>query len=414
MAKTPKLVMVLQSFPMISETFIAWKFIGLLKRDWNVHLVIQKKGQMDLFPELFGLTDLPKRVHKSWLHRPKWLVVFLIPVMVARCFFKNTTGSIRYLKWGWKQWGLKVLRYMYLDAEIICLKPDIIHFEFGTLAQSRMYLKEILGSAIIVSFRGYDLSYVGLDHPDFYKEVWEKSDFIHLLGNDLWARAQERGCPSSKLHKLIPPAMEMDKYLPEIKDYLITGSTQRPLRILSVGRLHWKKGYVYGLQAIQLAISSGVNCEYRIIGDGGSKQEIIFTIHQLGLDKHVKLIGTTSHEKVIESLQWADVFLHSAVSEGFCNAVLEAQAMRVPVICTDAEGLSENVKNNVSGIVVPVRNPFVMAEKIEFMAQNPQIRESMGTEGRGRVLRLFNLEDQINAFDNLYNQVLANHRDVTN
>ena len=42
----------------------------------------------------------------------------------------------------------------------------------------------------------------------------------------------------------------------------------------------------------------------------------------------------------------------AAVSEGFCNAVLEAQAMKLPVVCTDADGLPENVQDGTTGLVV--------------------------------------------------------------
>src|SRR5262249_3263236 len=102
----------------------------------------------------------------------------------------------------------------------------------------------------------------------------------------------------------------------------------------------------------------------------------------------------------------ADVFLHAGISEGFCNAVLEAQAMMLPVVCSDADGLRENVVDGETGFVVPRRNPAALAEKLAGLAANPAQRQVLGAAGRRRVLSHFQVKDQIPAFERLYRQVL--------
>ena len=104
---------------------------------------------------------------------------------------------------------------------------------------------------------------------------------------------------------------------------------------------------------------------------------------------------------------WADVFLHAAVSEGFCNAVIEAQAMKLPVVCTDADGLPENVCEGETGFVVPRRDPEAMALGLSRLAADPSLRERMGRAGRRRVEKHFRIEDQIVAFDRAYARLLG-------
>jgi colanic acid/amylovoran biosynthesis glycosyltransferase len=53
------------------------------------------------------------------------------------------------------------------------LQPEVIHFEFGTVAVAHAYLKELLRCKVVVSFRGYDLNFIGLDDSEYYREVWE-------------------------------------------------------------------------------------------------------------------------------------------------------------------------------------------------------------------------------------------------
>ena len=120
----------------------------------------------------------------------------------------------------------------------------------------------------------------------------------------------------------------------------------------------------------------------------------------------MQFLGGLSHLEVKRQMLWADAFLHAAVTEGFCNAVLEAQAMMLPVVCTDAGGLIENVLNGETGFVVPRRNPQALAEKLALLARDWELRQQMGQAGRQRVLTYFRLPDQVQAFEQFYKQVL--------
>ena len=100
------------------------------------------------------------------------------------------------------------------------------------------------------------------------------------------------------------------------------------------------------------------------------------------------------------------MLLHAAVSEGFCNAVLEAQAMELPVVCTDADGLPENVVDGQTGFVVPRRSPLELMEKLAVLAADAPLRRRMGEAGRRRVLEHFRLAEQIDRFERFYAAVL--------
>ncbi len=402
-----RLVLLVPVFPKLSETFIVSKFIGLLESGWDVHVAC---AQLDWAAwkdiRLPGQTaGLRRRVHAQWPVRPRGLAALLSPLALLRCLLGAPRHTARYLRRGWQRFGFDVLRRLYLDAELIRLRPDLIHFEFGSLAPDRIYLKELLGCQVVVSFRGYDLNYVGLDQPGYYQAVWDGAEALHLLGEDLWRRAQRRGCPEDKRHVLIPPAIDVDEFKPEGRDD--GAAERRPLRILSVGRLEWKKGYEYSLQAVRLLLDRGYPCEYRILGGGNYLEAITFARHQMGLEATVKLLGAQPQRAVKEQMAWADVLLHAAVSEGFCNAVIEAQAMQLPVVCSDADGLRENIVDGVTGFIVPRRDPRALADKLEQLAGDPGLRQRMGRAGRKRVLRCFQLDDQITAFEQLYRELLS-------
>jgi colanic acid/amylovoran biosynthesis glycosyltransferase len=398
-----RLALVVQRFPRLSETFISSKFLGLLDAGWDVHLVCQAfdAGLWETLPQLATHPTARARVHVVAPHgQPLEAAVRWLPQSVVTAA-RAPRATRRYWTGG-RGSGKTLLKQSYLDAPLIALQPDILHFEFGSLAVGRTYLKERLGCKLTASFRGYDLNYVGLESADTFDAVWREADAIHLLGEDLWRRAQRRGCPPTMPHVLIPPAIDTAFFAPPARRDEPDG---RPLRLLSVGRLEWKKGYEYTLAAAALLRARGLRFEYRIAGAGNYLEALAFARHELGLEDAVTFLGALSREAVREQMAWADVFVHGAVSEGFCNAVLEAQAMELPVVTSDADGLSENVSDGLTGYVVPRRDPAALAARIITLAADARARSEMGAAGRARVEASFQLRDQIAAFDRFYREV---------
>jgi colanic acid/amylovoran biosynthesis glycosyltransferase len=400
-----RLVLITTRFPQLSETFIVSKFLGLLERGWDVYLfcIHFDKATWHKFPELANHPEAKQRVKRRFPIQPKWLVPLLFLPAFLRCLLWAPRHTLIYFKEGWTLFKWDIIRRFYLDSALIQLKPSILHFEFGSLAVGRTYLKELLHSQLTVSFRGYDLNFIGLDQPGYYDQVWKQVNACHFLGQDLWQRAIRRGCPIEMPHRLIPPAVDLSLFQPEAKRKSNSlGTPENPLRILSVGRLEWKKGYEFALQAIRMLVDRDISVSYQIIGDGGHRDALYFARHQLGLENFVEFCGSQPHGKVLQNLSQAEIFLHSAVSEGFCNAVLEAQAMSVPIVCTDADGLAENVANGVTGFVVPRRDPAAMAEKLALLAEDSALRLRMGKAGRVRVETHFQLHQQIESFEAFY------------
>ncbi len=209
------------------------------------------------------------------------------------------------------------------------------------------------------------------------------------------------------LHMLIPPAVDLDRFpIIDRPSGEVLGTREKPLKILSVGRLEWKKGYEFALSAMKILQDQGLVIEYRVIGEGEHRAALEFACHQLGIEESVQFLGALPRDQVIEQLAWADIFLHPSLSEGFCNAVLEAQAVGLPVVCSDAGGLAENVADGVTGFVVPRRNAVALAEKMALLAKNSDLRNSFGLAGMDRVRSLFTIGKQMDAWEEFYRELL--------
>ncbi len=172
---------------------------------------------------------------------------------------------------------------------------------------------------------------------------------------------------------------------------------------MTVSRLHWQKGLDYTLEALAMLHHEGLDFRYTIIGDGSEYERLSFTAHQLGIADRVHFAGRLPHDAVKKAMEEADIYLQYSVQEGFCNAVLEAQAMGLLCIVSDAEGLPENVLHGVTGWVVPKRRPELLARQIETVLQMPAAEhERIRRQAVERVRREFNLEKQRKEFLEFY------------
>lgn len=399
-----RVALVTYAFP--AETFVVRHFLGVLARGIDVHIVCRERVDRALadFPQLVAVGDLGRRVHLTpdAAFGPGWPATAAL--QLARMGRRAPELALR----AWRDAGGAGLRRLALDGALARLRPDVVHFEFGALACGRMDVGRWSGARQVVSFRGYDAEYFGFDLPDVYGEVWRAADAVHVLGEELDALVRARGRPATMPTMTIPPGVDVDRFRPRAVD--VRAGSARPVRVLTIARLHWKKGHEYALHALALLRARGVDAVLRIVGEGDHRDAVATAVRQLGLEGHVELVGAAAPEAIPDHLLWADVYLQPSVCEGFGNAVLEAQAAGLPVVCTDATGLRENVLDGVTALVVPKRRPDALANALLELSRDPQRRAAMGRAGRARVAEHFTCAAEAERFVALYRGVVACRR----
>ena len=406
-----RVALVVPVFPQPSETFIVNKAIGLLDRGIDVRIVCSSSPEAT-----WSGYGSDHRVHEMRARVEVSPSAALHPDAVLGSL-RQVAGLARAPRGSLKRYlahdggpTVRRVRDLVIDAPLVSIEPDLVHFEFGSLAPGRMALRHRLPCAVAVSFRGYDLNHVALDDPDHYRDLWENADGIHVLGDALWRSALHRGAPPETPHTVITPAIDTSSITATPTRPGELGVPHKPLRLLSIGRLHWTKGYEYALDAVAALRDAGLKVTYRIVGDGELLAAVAFWRHQLDLTDSVELLRAVPPAEVVRQLEWADIVLHAATTEGFCNAVIEAQASGVPVVCADSGGLPENVEHGVTGIVVPRRDPRALADAVIDLAADGDKRARMGAAGRERVERLFRLDDQIDAWVDFYERAVDRRR----
>ena len=165
-----------------------------------------------------------------------------------------------------------------------------------------------------------------------------------------------------------------------------------PPRILYVGLLTPRKGVLDLLAASRLLRERGVDHETWLLGGTPDEGPAAEAEVRAGLDGSARLLGTRPPEQMPAEFAAADVFCLPSWWEAMPLSVLEAMATGLPVVATDVGDVGRSVADGVTGFVVPVRNPEKLADALEPLLSDPELRHRMGKAGRERVVEMFSAE----------------------
>ena len=160
--------------------------------------------------------------------------------------------------------------------------------------------------------------------------------------------------------------------------------------ILTVGRIHPRKGQLLTLQALQLLpVADRARLEYWIVGgqSKGRYEQSIRAAAATTPDLAVRFLGNIPDDELTTIYDRADIFAMTSINhgrsvEGFGLVYLEAAAHGLPVIAHDVGGVSEAVQDGVTGLLVPPHRPAQLAAAFEKLIHAPALRESLGAAGR--------------------------------
>jgi glycosyltransferase involved in cell wall biosynthesis len=176
--------------------------------------------------------------------------------------------------------------------------------------------------------------------------------------------------------------------------------SNRPLRIISVGRLTEKKGHTFLVDACAVLRQRGSEFQCSIVGGGGvaARNALEQRIQSLGLQNHVRLLGALGESDILELYQTSDVFALACITakngdqDGMPNVLLEAMACELPVVTTPIAGIPELVEDGVNGRLVPPSDARSLADAIQELLQNEPLRHTFGKSGRERIMQDYDID----------------------
>lgn len=309
--------------------------------------------------DMYYLKDIPKQVnilennekfryafdHVKNLLKPK-MFFKNIPIVLFRCWQTAISKIRKVLRvksyyYNWKKLKLIVpLNQKEYDIAIGFLEGNSIYYVVDKVKAEKKY---------------------GFFHTNFIKGGFKK-------------KYEEKYV--EKLDKLfaVSKAMEKDlkKNLPEFEDKIDTITNVmnfselykkakekeeiKPLfynydgkKIISIGNLRYVKGYDISISVCRKIKEDGYKFKWYILGEGTERKNLEGLIKKYNLENEMILLGLVNNPYAY--LDDADIYVQTSRHEGFSTTVREAKALCKPIVITNCEGMCEQIKNKVTGII---------------------------------------------------------------
>jgi D-inositol-3-phosphate glycosyltransferase len=320
-----------------------------------------------------------------------------------------------------------------LNQNLEGLKNVLIHAHYWDGGKAALLLKKMHSKYVPLVWTPHSLGAIkrnnfrNVDNENTYnfipRLVWE--NYTILAANKLIV-SSEREKQALKNHYalgeekalVVPPGIDVAHFAPihkhEARKKL--GLAQKPLMLLSVGRMEPTKGFDHAIESahifrqiyskpFELHIYSG-NARHMTSRQRAYTQSLAEKIKSRGLTNHVKLHDALSHDRINLAYAAADIFMMLSDNEPYGFTLLEAMASETASIASNSGGASSVISQNRNGILVHPHKPAIIATYLRALALDVEYRASIAQNARQTIVDSFGWEIQAKKFREVYESVL--------
>ena len=297
-------------------------------------------------------------------------------------------------------------------------RPQILHTHTAKAGTVGRLAARLAGSArppiVVHTFHGHVLrGYFGPVRSRLFRwlERWLARDTTVLIAVSPQVRDDLVGLGVAPREKfaVIRLGIELEE---RVADMDGRANTRRYLGIAPdrftvgwIGRMTAIKNTEDVLSAFKTLRARGVEATLCMVGDGPDRPALERRAHELGIMRDTLFLG---YQQDVAPLYAAfDALVLPSSNEGTPVSVIEALAARTPVVATRVGGVPDVVREGDDGFLVDPGDMDALAERLERLASDPELRERMGDAARGRVLSRYTVDRLVDDVDRLYRNLLA-------
>ena len=285
---------------------------------------------------------------------------------------------------------------------------DILHAHYAVPHAICAYLaRQVAASTklrIVTTLHGTDITLVGSDQSfrTLTRFGIDQSDGVTAVSGFLRRKTVEVFRPQRAI-EVIPNFVDTARYAPRPNGVDRSRFARKGDRILIHISNFRPSKRVEDVVRVFAAVRKEVPSVLLMVGDGADRTRSREIACSLGVERHVRYLGTLDDVEDILSL--GDLFLLTSENESFGLAALEAMSSGVPVIGTTAEGLPELIRDGETGYLLPVGDVAGMARRaIELLSDEPR-RAAMGAESRRIAIDRYEASSVVPMYEAFYARV---------
>jgi colanic acid/amylovoran biosynthesis glycosyltransferase len=396
---TVPVIYLVNQYPAVSHTFIRREITALE----DLGLVIDRQAVRPT-DNLVDPVDLAEMERTDYLLRS----AMALPVAAAGSLLKPRqclaavaicAGMMRRSDRSIAHHAVYFLEAAELARRVRRTKARHIHAHFGTNpAEVAMLAAALAGVSFSFTVHGQD----EFDKPEFLglRRKIAAARFVATVSDYgraqlmRWCRPEDR----SKIH-VVRCGLDFSAAPPAP----VAAHQRRLNRFVCVGRFCVEKAQHIFVEALALVRRRGRNVEGVLVGDGALRGEIEALAASHGLGGHLTFAGWLSGEKVLNAMGHARALVVSSFAENLPVVIIEAMAMRRPVISTAVAGIPEIVIPGQTGWLAPAGSVEDLARQMEACLDLPEDElAAMGERGRALVMRCHDIHGEARKLMSLF------------
>jgi len=401
-----KLAYFVNQYPKVSHSFIRREILALEQLGYTIERFSLRTDKDELADPLDQ--DELTKTRYILSEKPLQIISAILKTFIASPLL-FLTGIKTAFTMGLRSERGVLLHIIYLIEACILVQweksaqIDHIHAHFGTNSTTVVMLAYLMGGV------GYSFTVHG-------PEEFDKPEFIHLgkkihhcrfvVAISSYGRSQLfRWIPASEWPKVKIIRCGLDAAFLNTEPL---ASLETSRQLLCIGRLCEQKGQLLLLEAIKQLHDEGVNCQLILAGDGPMRNEIELRIADYKLEGVVEITGWISSEQVKSLLCESRGMVLPSFAEGLPVVIMEALALRRPVISTYVAGIPELIQTGKNGWLVPPGDVSKLKSAImELLDASAVDLEKMGQQGFDAVLAQHDAEKEAGKLAQLFSGALG-------
>ncbi len=382
----------INQYPKVSHSFIRREILALERQGVEVQRIALRGWDA----ELQDADDASERAKTRYvlqrgikgLLAPAWQVLRAQP----RRFFRALQLAMRVGLRADRAWPYHLV-YLAEACQVLqwlqAGEARHVHAHFGTNSTEVVMLANVLGGP------AYSFTVHGpeeFDKPQFLHmgekvrraafvaavSSYGRSQLFRWVAHDHWAKVKVVHCGLERsFHEVAP-----------------VGVPTAP-RLVCVGRLCEQKGQLLLLEAARVLAARSIAFELVLAGDGEMRGQVEALIARYGLQQQVRITGWISSAQVREEILAARALVLPSFAEGLPVVIMEAMALRRPVLTTYVAGIPELVRPGENGWLFPAGAVDELAAAMaDCLAQPAEVLQRMGEAARQRVLQRHDIDTE--------------------
>jgi len=393
-----KVLILTNSFPKFSETFIRDQIVQLLSKNIEVSIFTRDIDNKEL-ESLNGLDEyaIMERVFTLDNLLPRGLFIRLLTcgfIVVKSLFSGFLLNFFKIIFSNSKKGFNRKIEDIFLLDYMRKNKIDVIHAHFGNNGERFAVFQEF-GLKLITTFHGYDIRESLANGKSAYPNLFNSDSLLIAISDYNYDSLASLGVSEDRLIQI---GNGVNTQFFKQRDGFLSNGV---IRLITVARLVPEKALHLAIKSIAMLLkgSPELRLEYIIIGEGSLRGDLEKLITSLSLKNTIRLLGAKDSHFVRNSLLESDVLLLPSISEALPTIILEAQSCGVPVLATDVGSVKNMVKG---GLVVKPNSVTTFTQGLKELIKNRENWVSIGAKGRKHVEKEHSLNNQIERLIEVY------------